>query len=148
MHPQSRRYTPRGTPAPVRFWSYVDRSGGPDACWPWMGARYANGYGQFRVGTRRVSAHRFAYEDGRGPIPDGLEPDHLCGNRACCNPAHLEAVTHAENMRRGSVAQRTHCERGHAYTPENTARAGSGARVCRTCNRLAQAAWRARREVA
>lgn len=85
-----------------RFWSKVDRSGGPDACWLWTGAPI-DGYGTFTVSTgvsRR--AHRVAYELQVGPIPAGLEIDHLCRVKLCVNVKHLEAVTHAENLRRAA----------------------------------------------
>lgn len=75
-----------------------------DGCWEWTGARQPDGrydYGMFWDGTRAVRAHRFAYELLVGPIPVGLELDHLCRNPPCVNPAHLEPVTHAENIRRG-----------------------------------------------
>lgn len=88
-------------PVPVeeRFWPKVDRRG-PDECWPWLATLDRYGYGTFHDGRRLTGAHRMAYELLRGPIPDGLELDHLCRTRGCVNPAHLEAVTHRENMGR------------------------------------------------
>ena len=88
-----------------RFTSRVQRSAG---CWQWTGAKTAAGYGQLRLPFRRVPvyAHRFSYEAHVGPIGDGLTLDHLCRNRACVNPAHLEPVTNAENIRRGAAARR------------------------------------------
>jgi hypothetical protein len=70
-------------------------------CILWTKSCYPSGYGQRRVAGRQVLAHRYAYECARGPVPEGLELDHLCGNKRCVNVDHLEPVTHAENIRRG-----------------------------------------------
>ena len=103
----------------------------PD-CIPWLGSLFPNGYGRL---DGRV-AHRVIYEALIGPVPEGLQLDHLCRNRACVNVNHLEPVTQRENIRRGSRPNQTHCKRGHEYTPENTYRRGSsGARQCRACQR-------------
>jgi hypothetical protein len=83
----------------TRFWSKVERRA-DDQCWPWQGTVLASGYGQFRVGLGHARAHRYAYELLVGPIPDGLTIDHLCRNRACVNPAHMEPVTASENVKR------------------------------------------------
>ena len=98
-------------------------------CWLWTGATTGPGhklrYGRFYVGRRRIAlAHRWAYERWRGPIPSGLEIDHLCRNPLCVNPAHLEPVTRRENVIRGTSpnavnAAKTHCKRGHQLTSEN-----------------------------
>jgi hypothetical protein len=124
-----------------RFWSKVD-VGNQDECWEWSGCR-VRGYGQFHIGNRkRVRAHRFAYELLVGEIPEGLVLDHLCRNTACCNPAHLEAVTTRENILRGvglaaANSRKTHCKNGHEFTPENTYSSPSeeqrGWRECRVC---------------
>jgi hypothetical protein len=94
------------TPARDRFWSKVDRV--PDGCWEWRNYRMPNGYGRF---NRDLLAHRFAYTDAIGPIPDGLEVGHLCDNRGCVRPSHLEICTHRENFesgkRRGRIAKIT-----------------------------------------
>lgn len=92
------------TPA-ERFWPKVDRSGGPNACWPWLKATDDDGYGAFSIGPQSVIAHRFAYEDLVGPIPDGLTIDHLCRFTGCQNPVHMEPVTFAENARRAIAAR-------------------------------------------
>ena len=78
----------------------VDTSPGPDSCWPWRGQVNRGGYGVARYKRRTTTAHRAIYRILVGPIPDGLELDHLCRNRLCVNPAHLEPVTHLENVRR------------------------------------------------
>src|SRR5258708_2446189 len=94
-------------------------------CWTWTGWLSDKGYAIALFGKRKVKLHRFAYELLVGPIPDGLLPDHLCRNRACINPAHLECVTNRENILRGVGlaavnAKKTHCVNGHAFTSENT----------------------------
>ena len=101
----------------------VNDLGYATACWQWQGA-FVNGYGKASIWSNgkslKVRAHRLAYEAFVGPIPDGLELDHLCRQRPCCNPEHLEPVTHLENLRRGKPVHVTHCPRGHAYNAENT----------------------------
>lgn len=119
-------------------------------CWIWMGALHHAGYGHVtrRGGARRV--HRYVYEMLVGEIPRGLVLDHLCRTRACCNPAHLEPVTQAENLRRGAqdYAGRTHCKHGHEFTAENTNITPQGARQCRECNRIKQRSYYRRRRIA
>lgn len=150
------------TPATERFWSRVDTSGGPASCWPWTGyVDPESGYGQFWDGTRLVKAHRFAAAAGR----QTGDVDHVCHNqsaclggpdcthRRCCNPAHLELVTHAENVRRGKAgareAGRTVCPRGHSYSdPTNTYITPRGSRKCRACRRIHQNAYYARKAAA
>lgn len=126
-----------------RFWEKVS-VGSPDECWEWTAGTYSNGYGLFFVEhspkRRNAMAHRVAYELSVGPIPDGLVIDHLCRNRACVNPDHLEPVTHRVNLLRGEGltaihAAQTHCAHGHEYTPSNTYVRPGGTRECRTCVR-------------
>ena len=108
------------------------------------------GYGQFWDGTRLVRAHRFAYEQIVGPIPDGLQLDHLCRVRSCVNPAHLEPVTCQVNLLRGTGASarnaiKTHCPQGHAYGDFNTYIRPEGWRRCRECHRAEERMGKARR---
>ncbi len=122
-----------------------------DGCWEWIGARWRLGYGKFNVGERRVAAHRFGYEMLVGPIPEGLDLDHLCRNPWCVNPDHLEPVTRTENTRRGiagitnAARQRSisECPAGHPYDEENTYYAARGSRNCRACDRQRRAERRA-----
>lgn len=118
----------------ARFWSKVDRTGDDD-CWLWRGQVTRQGYGRIKVARRFLHAHRFAYELEVGPIPEGLTIDHLCCNRLCQNPAHMEPVTAGENSRRANSGK-THCKRGHPLSGDNIRFDKRGGRVCRTCARL------------
>jgi hypothetical protein len=109
-------------------------------CWEWTAALFDSGYGQFTAAGRNRRAHRFAYEAFVGPIPEGLTLDHICGNRRCVNPDHLEPVTIKENTSRSPLTMasinrtKTHCLRGHEFTPENTLIVPGG-RSCKICQR-------------
>ncbi len=120
---------------PVRFLSQV-RQGHPDECWPWLAYTNPAGYGRVAVpGRGKQYVHRIAYELAHGAIPDGLTVDHLCRNRGCCNPAHLEAVTRADNIRRGGKSLQTHCIHGHSLADAYVdRRAGGISRKCRPCH--------------
>jgi hypothetical protein len=103
-------------------------------CWLWQGTRHG-GYGYIQYKGRRQLVHRASYKVHVGPIPNGLEIDHLCGVRRCLNPEHLEPVTHAENQRR-KAETKTHCVHGHEYTGDNVG-VTNGSRYCRACRREA-----------
>lgn len=131
--------TPTRRLSPIeRFLIKTDTSGD---CWIWTaGRRNEKGYGMFCTGGRTFLAHRWLYEQSVGPVPDGMELDHGCRNRACVRPSHLEPVTHQENLLRGETvnarhAAKTHCVNGHAFDEKNTHLTKEGHRVCRTCRR-------------
>ena len=127
--------TPRGLPVGARFWSKV-AVGSRTECWRWLGSIVqGSGYGGFQASTgHRVNAHRWAYIAVRGQVPDGLQLDHLCRNRWCVNPWHLEPVTSLENVRRGQGhGSETRCPYGHPYDDENTYHHRGIRRHCRAC---------------
>lgn len=118
-------------------------------CLVWQWSTCALGYGRMAVGRIRKQSHRVAYELARGPIPEGRVLDHLCRNKACCNPDHLEAVTQKVNVLRGESfaarnAQKTHCLRGHPLSGDNLDRDALGGRLCRTCIRDRRRGYRER----
>lgn len=135
-----------------RFWSYVDQSGGPDACWPWTGNVTDSGYALFHHEHKAFSAHRYAYQLMVGEISDGLVLDHICHkiehcrlaakcpHRRCCNPAHLKPRPQRENALRGHGptainAFKDECVNGHPFDEANTYFRPGGGRSCRTCMR-------------
>ena len=138
--------------AAERFSAYSRPS--DTGCIEWIGGLNGVGYGQFYAGrsesnrTGKVYAHRWAYEKAKGPIPEGLHLDHLCRNRRCVNPDHLEPVTCRENLLRGESpaakhAVKTHCPAGHPYAGANLyVNPTKGYRVCRECSRLRAVAKR------
>jgi HNH endonuclease len=91
------------------------------SCWEWTGTVDSGGYAQISVNSTTRLAHRLSYELFKGPIPQGLDLDHLCRNLRCINPDHLEPVTAKENVHRSPIhnASKTHCPKGHEYTPDN-----------------------------
>ena len=114
-----------------------------DDCIEWDGptiTTHGNTYGRL-VGRKMVFAHRVAYEEEYGEIPDGLVIDHLCRNGKCVNPKHLEAVSSVENVMRGNGApaknsRKTHCIRGHELNQENTWSRADGRRDCKVCDKI------------
>ena len=120
-------------------------------CWLWTASKFRNGYGQFRVGQRNMGAHQFAFEHFKGPVPKGLEIDHLCRTRHCVNPYHLEAVTCQENLLRGDTINaknvaKTYCPQGHPYDEDNTYHY-HGMRGCLRCRRFRAREWHRKRKV-
>lgn len=130
----------------ARFWTKVNVT---ESCWLWLGHVSSNGYGSLRHNGKQVKAHRFSYERARGPIPEGLQLDHLCRVRSCVNPAHLEIVTQRENILRGvspiaGYAKRTACPKGHPYDLLNVRPSGRRSRECRECRKQAIRDWKAK----
>jgi hypothetical protein len=140
----------------ARLLSKIDKSGGPDACWPFTGAISGNGYGNFGLKGKTVGAHRAVWLFMVGDIPEGLEVDHTCHNedlsckggkncphRRCMNwERHMRLTTHRENDLAGVADRpRTHCKNDHKYTPENSyvwfdPKRGRDRIFCRECNRI------------
>ena len=109
-------------------------------CWIPTQKPLASGYVLFTFDQKKIYAHRWMYQQMIGSIPGGMQIDHLCRNRPCINPEHLEVVDNFENMMRGNnfaakQARQTHCKNGHEFTPENTGLSRDGERSCLTCRR-------------
>ncbi len=150
-------------PTADRFWRKVAKQ--DDGCWTWQAGK-KNGYGCFWLSRDSadwmVMAHRFAWEQANGPVPAGMTLDHLChtaqvatcpgagdcAHRSCVRPNHLEPVPLGENIRRGGNGAKTHCKRGHEFTPENTYVLKRGGRSCRICLRMHGANSRERKRQA
>ena len=139
------------TPAD-RFFAKVMPDPSGSGCLLWIGTKNSGGYGQFTYCGRNCPAHRWILERASGGIPDHLWVDHLCRNRACVRPSHLEIVTKSENIKRGEAhirfremqAAKTHCKRGHPFIPENVYMYLGRYRKCRECGRIRDRARRRR----
>ncbi len=130
-----------------RFWDKVAPFSSFEECWVWIAGKHTAGYGRIRLSNRVLYAHRVSYELVLGEIPAGLQLDHLCRNRVCVNPAHLEAVPQRVNLLRGESfsAQnyvKTRCISGHIFDSDNTYTSPDGRRHCRTCQRVRVRKWR------
>lgn len=137
----TKRGRPR-TPPHQRFIQHITFE--PNTgCWLYTLSPHRHGYCVVGAGKERMMAHRFAYASFVGPIPEGMEIDHICGVRSCCNPSHLKLATRAENADRRRQAQK-HCKNGHAFTKENTYIDGRGWRSCHACREAATARYRFR----
>jgi hypothetical protein len=124
---------------PRPFLDWLDRSGGKEACWPFIGSRISGGYGRLRVNGKKTLAHRVAWEQEHGPIPLGLSVLHHCDNPPCGNVLHLFLGTNSDNQldavakKRNHNTRKTHCPQGHSYEGDNLYIAPSGRRRCRRC---------------
>jgi hypothetical protein len=124
---------PAWRPLDERIMEKVEK--GDDGCWVWTGTLHRTGYGQIKVGRVMRQAHRAAFTTFYGPIPAGYELHHVCGRKACVNPAHLKLITRREHARLSESAQKRWCKNGHEYTYENTYTRPNGQRDCRACIR-------------
>ena len=130
-----------------RLWNKVDATGD---CWLWT-ASQRMGYGSFRYDGKLRYAHRLVYELLIGDIPNGLTVEHHCRVRTCVNPAHLSLMTSGDNSRNSPATsqsvnlRKTHCVKGHPYSPDNTIRLGDASRRCKKCANEQWNRWYGRR---
>lgn len=123
------------------FLAKVEKGVTEGDCWIWLGGSGGHKYSWFSAGFGDGElAHRFSFRAFKGSIPENYTIDHLCRNRSCTNPRHLEAVTHQENLLRGVGiaainAKKTHCNKGHEFTKENLLNKSNGSRCCKICSR-------------
>ena len=120
-------------------------------CWLWTARCGRTGYSVLWHDGKYVGAHRWAYEYFIGPVPPGMEVAHKCRVRSCVNPAHLEAVTHRENLMRGQgpsalCSRKTHCVHGHPFDASNTIVVEGRGRLCRSCRNLSRKVYKKRRK--
>lgn len=132
----------RGASTRDRIWAKIEPQ--PNGCWQWTAATDSSGYPC--IGAPTTAVHRWMYAQYVGPIPKGLTIDHLCRNTRCVNPAHLEAITIQENIRRARAGQ-THCKHGHEFNEANTY-LFNGKRHCRPCNAERARRYQARKRAA
>jgi hypothetical protein len=126
---------PQQIPAPERFQTYYEINSAT-GCWEWTLCLNQGGYGVFHTNNKQWKAHRFAYQILIGPIPEGLTLDHLCKNKKCVNPEHLEPVTQYVNTVRGKGSSSLYCSKGHAMFGEHLY-FNDGNRRCQKCKRIA-----------
>ncbi len=128
------------------FWNKVKKT---DTCWLWTGSNNGSGYGEIRIKNKKFYTHRLSYEWAKGKIPIGFQIDHLCKNRDCCNPDHLEAVAPKINVQRGNTSKphfiKTHCINGHLYEKYEYKRTDGKGRNCSECVRNASREYQHRK---
>ena len=132
-----------------RLWERVDKTSSPNGCWIWLGSFNSHGYGQMMIGSRKdgtrtlATTHRLAYLETKGSINSELEIDHLCRNKKCCNPEHLEAVPHSVNINRAVAGSDDLCIKGHTKIYNSNDKRF----YCRTCRQEAVKRFRAKNRI-